>query len=182
MSERDPFKELETAAERVARRALEGQARANYEIANRLGLLWVHGVVGVTAGTQMVLWGTASQIEDVLGPLSRYPFGLLAVVGGAVLIIGLLHKPRRSVPLEAVGLVLLALWDFAMTVGLAWARLHQHDFHVLAPTEAERRDYVPGYPVTVYAGLLALLVIHLFTLRLLLTRTPKDGEPDGSKP
>lgn len=160
----DPFERLEAAAEAVAHRAAAQTERVAYEAGNRLGLLWVHAVVALLAGTQMLLWGSASQVEAVLGPTARLPMGLLAVVGGLWLSVGLTRKPR-SIPAEAVGLCLVALWDLAMTLSLAYARARQHDYHLLGLRTPMPDHYVPAYPVSVYGGLLALLVIHLLTLR-----------------
>ena len=170
----DPLDRLEEAAELVTARVQRTQSRQAYEIANRLGLLWVHGLVATLAGIQMMLWGTASQIEQVAGPGARFIMGPVAVVGGIALIGGLLGRPR-SIHLEGLGLALIALWDLAMTAGLAWARVHQNNYRVLGPHEPQPHGYVPGYPIAVYAGLLALLVIHLWTLRLLRRHQPKNG-------
>lgn len=164
---RDPFDRLESAAEAVARRVEATTARVSYERANRLGLLWTHGVVGVAAGLQMLLFGTATTIETIFGPQARIVMGPLAFLGGTVLILGLTRHPRRSIPMEAVGLALLATWDLLMTAGLAYARWHQHEYHVLALNERLPQGYVSAYPIAVYGGMFALLSIHLWTLRIL---------------
>lgn len=175
MPTRDPFEQLQSAAEAVARRAEASTSRVTYERANRLGLLWVHGVVAVMAGLQMILWGTATAIEALFGPDSRFTMGPLAFIGGAVLLLGLTRHPRRSIPMEAIGLSVIALWDLMMTAGLAYARWHQHDFHVLAITERQPQGYVSAYPMAVYGGMFALLAIHLWTLRIL--RRDKEEQP-----
>lgn len=174
-----PFSRLEDAAERVASRAQSTTARIAYESGNRLGLLWIHGLVGTTAGVQMLLYGTATVIEANVGPWSRYALGLAALIGGVTLLVGLTRVPR-SIPLEAVGLSFLAFWDGCMTVGLAWARWHQHDYRVLGMHERLTEGYVSAYPVSVYAGLFGLLVIHLWTLRLLRKSGWGSGRGEGS--
>lgn len=161
----DPFDRLECVAERVADRAERTTARVYYEQGNRLGLLWIHALVAITAGLQQLLWGTATQIEELFGPRAREFHGPLAMVGGMVLVLGLTRKPYRSVRLEAIGLSLIALWDGTMTAGLAWARIHQDDYRVIPFGQPLPPHYASAYPISVYSGLLALLVVHLWTLR-----------------
>lgn len=153
----DPLDRLETHADKLAR-------QFTYEQQNRRGLLWVHAVIGVTAGAQMLLWGSATTIESALGIWSRALMAGLGLVGGGLLSFGLLSRPR-SIPLEVAGLFLVGIWDMLMTVGLAIARIKQNDFHVIPITEPLMQGYVVAYPVTVYAGLMALISIHLWTLR-----------------
>lgn len=163
----DPFSRLETAANAVMERAEAGSRRIAYERGNRLSLLWIHGIVGSLAGIQQLLYGSATQIETVTGPHARLVMGPLAFVGGVILILGLTRTPRRSIPMEAVGLTLIALWDLSMTCGLLYARLHQNEFHRIPFGQPLPQGYVPAYPVAVYAGMFGLLVVHLWTLRLL---------------
>lgn len=170
----DPYDRLESAAEAVMARAELASNRILYERGNRLGLLWVHAVVGTLAGGQQLIYGSASQVEQITGPSARLALGPLAFLGGLVLALGLSRRPRRSIPLEGVGLALLASWDLAMTAGLAYARWHQHDFHLLGFHTPMPPGYVPAYPVAVYGGMFALLVIHLATLRH-LRRLPKEA-------
>lgn len=179
----DPLDRLEDAAELVARRAQRNTNRMSYERGNRLGLLWVHSLVSLLAGVQMLLFGSATQIEHIVGPESRLVMGPLGLAGGLLLALGLTRKPQRSIPLEAAGLALVALWDLAMTVGLAVARWTQHDYVPLGVHQPQPPGYVPAYPVAVYGGLLALLVIHLLTLRHVWdTARPnqKAGESHGT--
>lgn len=168
-SSEDAYDRLEHAAERVARRAEDTQNRSDYETQNRLSLLWVHAVVALLAGVQMLLYGTATQFEALFGPQSRLLMGPLALVGGVALVWGLTRKPRR-IGSEALGLSLVALWDLAMTLGLAYARIHQDKWAVISPHEDLPLGYVPAYPVTVYAGMFVLLVVHLWTLRVMRRR------------
>lgn len=176
----DPLDRLELAAEVVARRATSSSARVMYERGNRVSLLWVHALVSTVAGAQMILWGTAATLEVVAGPHARLLMGPLGVLGGLTLLTGLTRRPR-SIGLEAVGLSLIALWDLLMTLGLGYARWHQHDFRVIPLNEPLPQGYASAYPIAVYAGLLSLACVHLWTLRHLRRGATKDGEPDGSE-
>ncbi|MCW3041180.1 MAG: hypothetical protein JWM31_3085, partial [Solirubrobacterales bacterium] len=140
--------------------------QVTYEQQNRRGLLWVHACIGVIAGAQMLVYGSATTIEATLGIWSRGLMGALGIVGGLFLAIGLSRRPR-SIPFEVAGLVLVGVWDLLMTAGLALARWRQHDWRPIPLREALPQGYASAYPVTVYAGLLALIVIHLLTLRRL---------------
>lgn len=154
----DPFERIEAAADRLARRVL-------WEQGNRIGLLRVHGVVGVIAGSQMLAFGGPSQLETI--PLARLWLGITGLIGGLILMWGLHHKPR-SIPAEFVGLSLMGVWDLTMTLGLAWARLHTTSFGLSWPWDlppSAASGYVPAYPIAVYAGLFVLICIHLVTLR-----------------
>ena len=162
----DPLDRLETAAEAVVRRAEVERNRTAYEQGNRLGLLWIHGLVGLFAGLQMLAWGSATTIEAVVGPWSRLLMATLGTLGGVLLLVGLTRKPR-SIPLEAAGLTVVGLWDLLMTLGLMYARISQHSFALRPLTEPLPNGYVAAYPVTVYLGMLALIVVHLWTLRRL---------------
>lgn len=162
----DPFERIERATNRLARRVL-------WEQGNRIGLLRVHGVVGILAGAQMLAFGGPSQLEVFVW--ARLWLGVTGVLGGSLVMYGLHCRPR-SIPTEAVGLAVMGLWDLTMTVGLAWARMHTTSWGWSWPWErppSAASGYVPAYPVTVYAGLFALICIHLFTLR----RFVKAGAP-----
>lgn len=162
----DPLDRLQDAAEVVV-------LRAQWEQANRVGLLWIHAILGLTAGTQMILFGSAANIEEVVGLWSRTALGFLGISGGILLALGLLRVPR-SITLEAIGLALLGLWDLFMALGMTWARLAAGDFHTRALNVPlpPPGTYVLPYPISVYAGLFALIVVHLWTLRRL-----KRGRP-----
>ena len=159
----DAFDRLEHAAEDVAR-------RADWERSNRVGLLWVHAGVGVTAGVQMLAFGSSANIEELIGVWSRAALGALGIVGGVVLALGIQRRYRhraRWLELEAAGLILLGIWDLCMCVGMAVARFQAGDFsprglfeHLPAPG-----TYVLPYPISVYAGLFGLICVHLWTLR-----------------
>lgn len=174
---RDPYDRLESAAEAVVARAADARNRVSYEQGNRLGLLWVHALVSFLAGVQMLAYGSAVQIETLVGPHVRLVMGPLGIAGG-LLLAGGLHRRPRSIELEAAGLSLVALWDLAMAVGLGYARLAQRSYQPLAMGQPQPPGYVSAYPFTVYAGLFALVVIHLLTLRR-LRRRQRDGGSRG---
>jgi hypothetical protein len=175
----DPLDRLEEVAEKVATRAQNNASRAAYESGNRFGLLWVHAGVGMVAGMQMLLFGTATQIEAFFGSYARLVMGPLALVGGFVLAWGLTRHPR-AVWHEATGLFLLASWDLCMTIGLAVARFNQHYYQVLPIGQAQPRNYVPAYPVSVYGGMLGLLFIHLLTLRFVWRQNKEEDDGSGT--
>lgn len=153
----DAFTRLEEAAEKVAR-------RGEWETKNRIGLLRIHGLMGALGGTQILLYGGPSNIEDSVGVWTRVALGLLALTGGLTLLAGLLRNPR-SIALEALGLGLVGLWDLCMTLGLAWSRIRQGQFAPSWLLDALDPAYVRPYPVTIYAGLFAMICVHLWTLR-----------------
>lgn len=163
-SDDDPLDRIETEVTRLAQ-------SHQWEQDNRRGLLWVHALIGLTAGVQMFLWGSATTIENSVGVWSRVAMACLGIVGGLFLISGLRKRPR-SVSLEAIGLVIVGVWDGAMMVGLAIARVKQHDFHIIALNTPLSQGYVVAYPIAVYAGLLALICIHLSTLVKMLRANP----------
>lgn len=156
-SNKDAFDRLEEAAANVAQ-------RAEWEQSNRVGLLWVHGLMGLLAGPQMLLWGSASTIESAVGVWSRVVLAGIGTLGGMFLVAGLRRTPR-SIPLEVAGLALVGSWDCLMALGLVFARLHQNDFRVIPLGEPLTAGYVVAYPITVYVGLTALILVHLWTLR-----------------
>ena len=153
----DPLDRLEVAVGDLAQ-------QTSWEQQNRLGLLWVHAFTAFWAGWQMLVWGSATNIEATVGVWSRPFMGLLGIVGGGVLAWGLTRTPR-SIPFEVVGLVLIGTWDAAMTAGLLYARIDQGEFGLRHWGEPLPTGYVAAYPVTVYFGLFALICVHLWTLR-----------------
>ena len=158
----DPMRRLEVAAERVI-------DRTTYEQGNRRGLLWVHAIIGLLAGVQMALWGSASIIETAVGTWTRPMMAALGMIGGATLAFGLSRRPRL-IAAEVVGLGLIGLWDLLMTIGLAIARIRQDDYALIPLGKPLEVGYVVAYPTTIYAGLFALIVIHLTTLLRLRNR------------
>lgn len=152
----DVFDRLQTAAETVAQ-------HAEWERANRVGLLWVHAAIALIAGTQMLLYGSAATIEEAFGVWTRIALGGIGVLGGAVLATGILRG--RTVALEAIGLALIGAWDLLMAAGFAWARIQGGTFTPRALLEPIPDGYILPYPISVYIGLAALIAVHLWTLR-----------------
>lgn len=162
-SGRDAFDRLEESALRVAQEAV-------WESSNRRGLLWVHAVVGLLAGAQMLAFGSASNIEALVGVWSRTALGALGIVGGLVLAIGVYRRTRHRphwLETEAVGLALLGIWDALMCAGMVASRLAFGDFSLRPLDEPlpPPGTYALPYPIAVYGGLFALIVVHLWTLR-----------------
>lgn len=155
-SDYDPYGRIETAAEKLAR-------RVTWEQGNRIGLLSVHAIAGILGGAQQIMYGSAPNIETAFGTWVRIIFGTLALIGGCILFSGLNAHPR-SIKREAAGLSLLAAWDALMTLGLLWARIDSHDFSLLGFNEKIPLGYVVTYPLAVYGGLFALIMVHLSTL------------------
>lgn len=162
----DPFDRLERVAESMVARAEQEDQRTRYEQQNRRGLLWVHALMGMGAGLQMLMFGSANTIETYIGLWTRPCMAALGMLGGVLLAYGLTSRPR-SIPHEALGLVLVGLWDLAMTVGLGAARWDQGGFAVVPLGRPLPAGYIVAYPVTIYAGLFALICIHIWTLRQL---------------
>ncbi|GHJ59122.1 hypothetical protein NOK12_16400 [Nocardioides sp. OK12] len=152
----DAYDRLEQAAETVAQ-------RAEWERSNRVGLLWVHAAVGMIAGAQMLLYGSAATIEEAVGVWTRLALGLLGIIGGIVLAFGILRG--RTVLLEAIGLAAIGIWDLLMAAGFAYARVGGGTFTPRALFEPIPTGYVLPYPISVYIGLAALITVHLWTLR-----------------
>jgi hypothetical protein len=162
----DALAELEAATLAIA-------VRSQYETENRRGLLWIHSLMGLLAGVQVMLWGTAAGIELTFGVGARIVMGTLGILGGSLLAIGLMRRPR-SIPLEIAGLLVVGLWDLAMTIALLTGRIDQvlgdgplSGIHPLPLLEPQPPGYVTAYASTVYAGLCALIGVHLWTLRRL---------------
>lgn len=151
-----------TDGARVVRRT-PPRGRERWEEANRLGLLTVHGLVGTFAGAFILFNGTAQALTDH-GAWYRPLTGTLALVGGAVLLLGLgLHRVFR---LEVAGLVLLAVWDAVMCVGFLVAALQAQDLVITWPWEASAPAASTRlYPIPLYGGLFLMMCVHLLTLR-----------------
>ncbi len=156
----DAYERLEAAAERIT-------ARSEYESANRRGLLWVHAIVGMVAGFQILMFGGPGNVERLIGVQVRPVLGGLAFTGGFLLGMGLAARPR-NLTREMWGLLMLAAWDVCMVAGLLWARISAGRFAPLEWLEHQpATGYVVPYPIAVYTGYLALIGLHLWTLRRL---------------
>lgn len=152
-----PLDRLEATAQRIS-------DRATYENNNRISLLWIHGLVGFLASIQMLVYGSASTVETALGPWMRIVLATLGILGGGFLLAGVAKKPR-SLGLEAVGLCLLFAFDLVILLGIAYARFKQDQWAPIGLGEPIPAGYVVAYPITIYAGLSALIVVHLVTLK-----------------
>lgn len=154
----DPFTRLENAAEVIVK-------QTSWEQQNRLGLLAIHGVIGVLAGMLMMINGTATSFE-VFGLWIRPALSGLSIFGGAVLLAGLISKPR-NVRLEISGLALMGIWDLAMAVAFIVARTVNHVTYKFTFPWVALPDSSRLYPVVIYLGMFALICVHLWTLRKL---------------
>lgn len=139
------------------------RGREQWEQANRRGLLMVHGFVGTFAGLLILFNGTAKVLDDH-GSFYRPLTGGLALAGGALLLAGLtLHRAMR---LEVAGLVLLALWDLAMTAGFVVTAFAAAEVSITWPWQAVSGvSSVRLYPIALYVGLFVMMCVHLVTLR-----------------
>ncbi|MDO9454712.1 hypothetical protein [Nocardioides sp.] len=147
---------------RAARPVLGLRGRQEWERANRRGLLTVHGLVGTLAGLLILVNGTARAFDDH-GASWRPVTGLLAVVGGTLLLVGL--NRHRAVRLEVAGLLVLAAWDLAMVAGFV-AGAASTGVGVSRPWQTVTDvDSTPLYPVVLYVGLFVMICVHLLTLR-----------------
>lgn len=155
--EEDALDRLVDAAERIV-------TRQGWEQANRLGLLAVHGLIGLIAGTLILINGSAMSF-DLIGLWVRSLTGGIALVGGAVLLAGLVRTPR-SVRLEVTGLVLLGIWDLMMAVAFLTATIAVGELNFTWPWIRVPDDIRTRlYPIALYVGMLALISVHLWTLR-----------------
>ena len=161
--EDDPIDRLEHGVDKLAAEHRYVSAQAAWENTNRIGLLWVHAIVGVFVGVAILSQGTAASLETILGPWARPVTGWMPLLGGLLLADGLRSRPR-DVRMEALGLLLLLLWDLIMTVGFFVA------FATVLGLPTSRL-----YPVPVYAGYAALITVHLWTLRKVLRIRRQQG-------
>jgi len=152
--------------DRLERLTVDLSRQAQWDSANRLGLLRVHAAVGVLVGALMACNGTSTNFEQYLGGWMRLATGVPAFVGGALLAWGVSRKPR-SIPLEAAGLTILVTWDIAMVVGFIAALVAAPDLILwFWPWQVNANAGAGGrlYPVVVYAGYAFLILEHLRTL------------------
>lgn len=149
--------------------------RQRWETGNRLGLLWCHAGVGIFAGITMLTNGTASTFELAYGDWTRLATGIPALLGGLLLARGLLMRPR-SITREAIGLGILGLWDLVMTLGFVTLLVHiGQPPRFFLPWSIQHPPYplTTLYPLAVYGGYLALIAVHLYTLRHLHKVMPR---------
>lgn len=165
----DHTDEQYAALGRLERITLAIARRSEWEQNNRRGLLWVHALMGLTGGLQILLFGGPGNVERAAGVWTRPVLGIIAFIGGALLALGLARRPRH-IKLEVVGLVAVGIWDLCMTIGQIGARLDGGDFGPRPLLELQPLGYVVPYDISVYGGLLALICIHLYTLRHLSER------------
>lgn len=168
MSDADPYDRLERAAEKVATSATDLAERvqqAEWERLNRVSLLWGHSGMGAIAGLQMIAFGSAANIEQLVGLWSRTALGALGVIGGLILAVGIIIG--RRIWIEAAGLALLGIWDLLMACGFIAARIQAGDFGLRGLTEPlpDPGTYALPYPIAIYLGMCYLVCVHLVTLR-----------------
>lgn len=122
--------------------------KSRYEENNRLTLLGIHATMGVLIGALIISDGgpLAAQAAGV----SSLSLGLPALFGGFLLWTGLLAG--RNLRLEAFGMTLLVMWDWFMCALFILAALD----HSAVSSSL--------YPIALYGGLGALMMVHLYTL------------------
>lgn len=154
----------EPVEERILR--LAGQLDASHaaERHTRLSLLRIHAWMSAAVGVAMMCTGTAQIFEQQVGTWSRPALGSLALVAGMLLAYGI-HGPNgRHFGLEAAGLILVGLWDFAMAAGFIVSLFLYGSVVVRWPWDlgpidlGQPRPYGP----VVYFGLMAMVsTVHL---------------------
>lgn len=164
--------EAEKQALKVLAENEEAQKQFFWVQQNRIGLLWSHGLSGLFVGSLMLVFGTPSNFEATLGIWIRTLLGLMGVLGGATIIFGLTRRPLRSIKAEGCGLAILALWDIIILASFILL-LFLSPPHAAWPWDAIGEEYSRPYPVGIYATLLLLLLVHLYTLSSLLHRRYK---------
>lgn len=139
-------------------------ASGRRETANRLSLLHIHAFIGLFAGT-LILFAGSGEIfgahDAWLAPVS----GLLAALGGALLLVGMVRR-TPVLPLQVAGLVVLAVWDLVMVTGFVATAFSSGEVLIDWPWRAvDRLPTTTLYPIVLYVGLLLMMVVHLLTLR-----------------
>lgn len=132
----DPFDRAEEALVSLEQRTL-------YDEKNRLELLGVHGVKGLLLGPLLYNFGGPDAWNIMFGAQSIIFLAAPAFFGGLLLLLGLAWN--RNILLEAIGMILLLVWDLLMLTVL-W--------------EAGQVPYV----VVIYGAFAALMCIHIKTL------------------
>ena len=139
-------------------------ASGRRESANRLSLLHIHAFIGLFAGALVLFTGSGGIFgtqEAWLTPLS----GVLAVLGGALLLTGMVRR-TPVLRLQVAGLVVLALWDVVMLTGFVATAAGAGQILIDWPWRTvDRLPAATLYPIVLYVGLLLMMVVHLLTLR-----------------
>lgn len=123
-------------------------SRQLYDEKNRLALLSIHGWMGVLSGFLILRAGSPVAWQLFAGKGSDWMLAFPAFLGGTVLLMGLYLGRRLAA--EAVGMALMLCWDLVMTF--------------IFTRQALVEQSVTLYPTAVYAGLAALMFVHLRTL------------------
>lgn len=154
-------------ADRLVTENRDAQQQFLWAQQNRHGLLRIHAWSGITIGTSMLFFGTAASFEDTIGLWVRWALGGAGIIGGTLVAWGLSQTPRH-IKVEGAGMTILALWDLAIMASfVAIFRLSPPE--LVWPWQALDTTTSRVYPVFVYGTLFALLALHVWTLKALLT-------------
>lgn len=154
-------------AENLVNENRDAQQQFLWAQANRHGLLRIHGWSGLTVGATMLFFGTASSFEDSIGLWVRWALGGAGIIGGTLVLWGLSQTPRH-IKVEGAGMTILAIWDLAIMASFI-AIFAQSPPQLVWPWEPLPSHSSRVYPVFVYGTLFALLALHVWTLKALLT-------------
>lgn len=159
--------QLANDAEALVTENRDAQRQFLWAQQNRHGLLRIHAWSGITVGASMLFFGTAASFEESLGLWVRWALGLGGILGGALVAWGVSQTPRH-IKVEGAGMTILALWDLAIMASfIAIFRLNPPQ--LVWPWEPLDPGATRVYPVFVYGTLFALLALHVWTLKALLT-------------
>ena len=120
------------------------EKRTRYDESNRLALLAIHGLLGVVVGVLLLAYGPPDPWIEMVGEGKGGLLAAPALLGG-FLLLGGLFVFNRNMFLEATGMTLILAWDFTMVLIIQKFGLNP-------------------YAVAVYAGLAALMLVHVITL------------------
>ena len=150
----------------TTRQAERAQHRIVLELQNRIGMLCVHGGILLMIGMMMILTGAPAPAEDWWGPFARLVLGGMAMLGGAVLLVGTARgdDSRWGWSMMTIGTALAAAWHVGLTLTYTYAAATER-MVILAPGEplseaVTSRGYIP----LVYLGYVLLVLIHCATL------------------
>lgn len=161
------LEKLGIAADALVSENREAQQQFVWAQQNRHGLLRIHAWGGITIGVAMLFYGTASSFETVLGLWSRWALGGAGILGGLLVAWGLSRTPRH-IRTEGAGMSILALWDLGIMASFA-VTLWTNPPTLVMPWEPLPADASRVYPIFVYGTLFALLALHVWTLKALIT-------------